>query len=60
MVAGEVRYQPLAVDNPLEQNVQFYIASGPPFVSIDSPTYGIRTRISPRFRISAHGRSRWV
>jgi len=37
MVAGEVRYQPLAVDNPLEQNVQFYIASGPPFVSIDSP-----------------------
>jgi len=47
MVAGEVRYQPLAVDNPLEQNVQFYIASGPPFVSIDSPTYGIRTRISP-------------
>ncbi|HXL15382.1 MAG TPA: PKD domain-containing protein, partial [Methylomirabilota bacterium] len=42
-----VIYQPLAVDNPLDQNVQFYIASGPPFASIDSRTYGAQTRFAP-------------
>jgi len=47
MVAGQVQYQELYADNPLNQDVQYYIASGPSFVGIDSRNYGIRTRMSP-------------
>ncbi|HYQ89910.1 MAG TPA: PKD domain-containing protein [Candidatus Binatia bacterium] len=47
VTAGQVAYQPLSASNPLHENVQYYIASGPSFVSLDSPVYGIRTRISP-------------
>ena len=47
VTAGEVAYQTLTASNPLQENLQFYVASGPSFVSIDSPVYGIRTRISP-------------
>jgi PKD repeat protein len=47
VVAGEVAYNPLYADNPLDQALQFSMVSGPSFVSIDSPIYGIRTRISP-------------
>jgi PKD repeat protein len=47
LTAGAVAYQPLYADNPLGAALQFYVASGPSFVSIDSPIYGIRTRITP-------------
>jgi hypothetical protein len=47
VVAGEVAYNPLYADNPLSQDLQFYMVSGPSFVTIDSRIYGIRTRISP-------------
>ena len=47
VVAGEVAYNPLYADNPLDQTLQYYLVSAPSFVTIDSPIYGIRTRISP-------------
>jgi len=47
VIAGQIATQALSASNPLQENLQFYVASGPSFVSIDSPVYGIHTRISP-------------
>jgi len=47
VVAGQVATQALSAQNPLGAALQFYVASGPSFVSVESRNYGIHTVISP-------------
>ena len=47
VTAGEVAFQTLTASNPLQENLQFYVPSGPSFVTVYSPVYGSPTGSSP-------------